>query len=78
MQKVAHWSDSDSYFLSDENYIGFYTHFFPISDPISERKKSDGLCEQAVIPVCENKIFSFQVIKKLYLREARLHIFLEK
>ena len=44
MQKVAHWSDSNSYFLSNENCIGSCTHFFPIS----ETTKSDRQWEQAV------------------------------
>ena len=38
--EVAHWSNSDFYFLSNENCIGSCTHFFPISETKKNRTGS--------------------------------------
>ena len=41
---MTHCSDSYSDSVSDENCIGFYAHFFPISDT----NQLNGQCEQTV------------------------------
>ena len=72
---MTHCSDSESYSDSDENYIGSYTHFFPISDLISETKKSVGQCEHSVKdeePLAEvKKVFQYTILPTTWHPDVR-------